>query len=208
MSSSLLQLNEIPHIMSDGYVCDERRSLIFLSVWGRDTAIQELLARLTLKNEDALTTLTFVDTSLNEHILFPGNADNLDKRASRHTQTRFGTLVHTWLFDKRCREPDSANGQAFVLLKRDDPQWRERVWSLLNETTTLPLLEHWRDPVITLLQSSQMLTPIGGYGSLSGWQLMLDAPTLTQLISDAIIRGDLFPISRPDDVYFRKLCAA
>lgn len=139
---SLLQLNEIPHIMADSYICDERRSLIFLSVWGRDTAIQELLARLTLKNEDALTQFTLIDASLNEHILFPGNTDNLDKLASRHTRTRFGTLVHTWLFDKRCQVPDQANGQAFLLLNRDDPHWRERVWSLLLETTTLPLLNH------------------------------------------------------------------
>ncbi|APV90416.1 hypothetical protein [Salmonella enterica] len=205
---SMLQLGEVPHIMSDGYICDERRSLIFLSIWGRDTAVQELLARLTLKNEDALTQLTLIDTSLNEHIIFPGNTDNIDKRASRHSQTRFGTLVHSWLFDKRCLTPDRANGNAFLLLRRDDPQWRERVWSLLNETTTLPLLEHWRDRVLTLLQTSQMLTPVGGYGDLSGWQLSLDIPRLTGLISEAIIMRELSTTPRPDDFYFRSLHAA
>lgn len=205
---SMLPLGEVPHIMSDGYICDERRSLIFLSVWGRDTAVQELLARLTLKNEDALTQLTLTDASLNEHIIFPGNTDNLDKRASRHSQTRFGTLVHAWLFDKRCLTPDRANGNAFLLLRRDDPQWRERVWTLLNETTTLPLLEHWRDRVLTLLQTSQMLIPVGGYGDLSGWQLSLDIPRLTGLISEAIIMGELSTTPCPDDFYFRSLHAA
>lgn len=192
MSSSLLQLNEVPHIMSDGYVCDERRSLIFLSVWGRDTAIQELLARLTLKNEDALTQFTLTDAALNEHILFPGNTDLLDKRASRHARTRFGTLVHCWLFDKRCMVPDRANGQAFLLLDRDDPHWRERVWSLLLETTALPLLTHWQDTVLAMLQDFRMLTPLPGcYGTLTGWQLLLDPPQLTELLSAAIRCGEL-----------------
>lgn len=205
---SMLQLGEVPHIMSDGYICDERRSLLFLSVWGRDTAVQELLARLTLKNEDALTQFTLTDASLNEHIIFPGNTDNLDKRSSRHSQTRFGTLVHTWLFDKRCLTPDTANGNAFLLLKRDDPHWRERTWTLLQETTTLPLLEHWRDRVLTLLQTSQMLTPVGGYGDLTGWQLSLNIPRLTELISEAILMRELSTTLRSDDFYFRSLHAA
>ncbi len=200
---SLLQLSEIPHIMSDGYICDERRSLLFLSVWGRDTAVQELLARMTLKNEDALTLFTLTDASLNEHILFPGNNDNFDKRSSRHQQTRFGTLVHAWLFDKRCLTPDRANGQAFLLLKREDPYWRERVWTLLNETTTLPLLEHWRDRVLTLIQTSQMLIPIGGYGELTGWLLSLDTPVLTRLISEAIVMRELSTTPHASDYYFR-----
>ncbi|HBT4924910.1 hypothetical protein [Klebsiella pneumoniae] len=196
--SALLRLSEIPHVMSDAYVCDERRSLIFLSVWGRDTAIQELLARLTLKNEDALTQFTLTDAELNEHIVFPGHTDNLDKRSSRYQQTRFGTLIHLWLFDKRCLAPDRASGQAVLLLKHDDPHWRERVWTLLQETTTLPLLQHWQDPVLDLLQGHQMLTPLPGcYGALAGWRLALDLPHLTELVSTAIRLGELRTLPDP-----------
>ncbi|MIE72480.1 hypothetical protein EL06_24560 [Salmonella enterica subsp. diarizonae] len=209
--STLLQLAEIPHIMADSYVCDEHRSLVFLSVWGRDTAIQELLGRLTLKSESegALTQLTLTDTALHEHMLFPGNTGNLDKRTSRHAGTRFGTLVHLWLFDKRCLTPDRANGQAVLLVKRDDPRWRERAWTLIQETTTLPLLAHWQDRILTMLQTSQMLTPLtGGYGFLTGWQLTLDTPRLTALISEAILAGELHTTPRPEDFYFRSLHAA
>lgn len=192
MSSSLLQLTEIPHIMSDGYVCDERRSLIFLSVWGRDTAIQELLARLTLKNQDALTQLTLTNDALHEHILFPGNADNFDKRTTRHQRTRFGTLIHLWLFDKRCLSPDKANGNSILLLPKDDLHWRQRIWALFYETCTLPLLDHWQDAILEMLCNSQMLTPLpNSYGSLDGWQLALDFPQLTDLISCAIVSGKL-----------------
>lgn len=195
---SLLQLTEIPHIMADAYVCDERRSLTFLSLWGRDTAIQELLARLTLKNEDALTQLTLTDNNLHEHLLFPCDVDTLDKRSSRHAHTRFGTLAHLWLFDRRCLTPDKSNGQALLLLERDDPCWKQRLWTLFQETVTLPLLDHWQDSILTLLQDTQMLTPLPGhYGPLIGWQLMLDLPRLTGLISEAILHGDLCVSAHP-----------
>lgn len=184
--SALLHLNEIPYIMGDAYLCDERRSLLFLSVWGRDTAIQELLARLTLKGDEGLSQLTFISQAQHEHLLFPGNNDNLDKRTSRHSRTRFGELIHLWLFDKRCLEPDRASGQAFLLLERDSPDWCERVWLLLRETTSLPLLDHWRDFIIHELQASGMLMPVAGFGPLTGWQLTLDTPQLTDFISHGI----------------------
>ncbi|MFP1817328.1 hypothetical protein ACLEC2_16245 [Lonsdalea quercina] len=190
--ASLLRLNACPHIMADAYVCDERRSLAFLSVWGRDTAIQELLARLTLKNEEALTQLTLTDVALHEHTLFPGNTDNLNKRTSRHGQTRFGTLVHLWLFDKRCQIPDRVNHQAILLTAKDDPLWRQRAWALLRETCSVPLLDHWQTSVLEILRTSQMLAPLpGSYGSLSGWRLSVDVPLLTELMSQAISRGEL-----------------
>lgn len=190
---SLLTLNECPHIMADAYLCDERRTLIFISVWGRDTAIQELLARLTLSDERCLTQLTLRDEALNEHILFPGSTDNLEKRSSRHTGTRFGTLVNLWLFDRRCTMPDKANGQSVLLLFDNDPHWQLRVWALLQATTTLPLQAHWQSSVIEMLQNSNMLTPVPGrYGAVSGWQLNLDLPHLTALISHAIRQGELY----------------
>ena len=191
MNTTLLRLNEVPYIFSDGYLCDERRSLLFLSVWGRDTAIQELLGRLTLNNEEGLSQLTLTDSGLHEHLLFTGNNDNLDKRTTRHQRTRFGTLVHLWLFDKRCLEPDRSNGQAFLLLRREDADWRDRLWILLKETTSLPLLEHWQDGVLDYLQHTQMVVSSGGYGGLCGWQLQLDTPALTAFIGDAIRSGTL-----------------
>ena len=191
MNTTLLGLNEVPYIFSDGYLCDERRTLLFLSVWGRDTAIQELLARLTLKNEEGLSQLTLTDDTLHEHQLFTGNTDNLDKRTTRHQRTRFGTLVHLWLFDKRCLVPDRSNGQAFLLLRHEDSSWRDRLWGLLKETSSLPLPEHWQDGVLDYLQETQMVRSFGGYGGLCGWQMQLDTPQLTAFISESIRSGAL-----------------
>jgi len=45
-TTSLGSIDECPDLMVDGVVLDENDTLIFLSTWGRDTAIQEFIARL------------------------------------------------------------------------------------------------------------------------------------------------------------------
>src|SRR5690606_15457783 len=47
-SRVLYRIDECPDLMTDGCVGDEQGNLVFLSVWARDTAVQEFLARLTL----------------------------------------------------------------------------------------------------------------------------------------------------------------
>ena len=48
-TTNLAQLKELPDLSVDACVVDQvTGQLIFLSVWGRDTAITELIARLTL----------------------------------------------------------------------------------------------------------------------------------------------------------------
>jgi hypothetical protein len=47
-SKTLYRIDECPDLMADGCVGDENGNLVFLSIWARDTAVQEFLARLTL----------------------------------------------------------------------------------------------------------------------------------------------------------------
>ena len=47
----MLQLHEVPGVFCDAHLVDDG-GLRFLSLWGRDTAIQELLARLSLPERE------------------------------------------------------------------------------------------------------------------------------------------------------------
>src|SRR3546814_7688449 len=47
----LYRIDECPDLMADGCVGDEQGNLVFLSIWARDTAVQEFLARLTRSEE-------------------------------------------------------------------------------------------------------------------------------------------------------------
>ncbi|WPL83442.1 hypothetical protein SD446_11340 [Bordetella hinzii] len=48
----LYRIDECPDLMADGCVGDEQGNLVFLSIWARDTAVQEFLARLTLSRDE------------------------------------------------------------------------------------------------------------------------------------------------------------
>jgi hypothetical protein len=184
--------------MVDACLCDEQRTLIFLSLWGRDTAVQEFLARLTLgEKQDGLSRFHLVT---DEHLSIPvfvGNVERLEKRTTRtFRRTLFGSMLHVWLFDRCCIKPDKANASALALLPKDGVSHTERLWTLVRETCPLPFLDHWRDTVLELLQSRSMLTPLSfALGSLGGYRLAIDVPALTEALSE-LIRSDRLDIAQ------------
>jgi hypothetical protein len=204
---TLYRIRESQDLMSDGYISDESSNLMFLSIWGRDTPIQQLLARLTLgAAKDGLTSLHIVgpDDSFDELIV--PNVQALEKRAAReYDRTLFGTIEHVWLFDRRCIEPDKANGSAVILLPQNDPHRVQRLWSVVRDTCPLPLLPHWCDLVLDLLESRAMLSPLPrAKGPLEGFRLALDVSELSEALGN-LIRADRLRIasreSLPDSLH-------
>jgi hypothetical protein len=180
--------------MADAYVGDEHGNLIFLSVWARDTAVQEFLARLTLgSSEQGLDRFHVVAEQGASIPVFVGNVENLEKRITRaFRRTLFGSLVHLWLFDKRCVKPDKANASALALLPKAASDPFERLWTLVQETCPLPLLDHWRDAVLDLLQSQDRLTRLPfAVGPIEGHRLALDVPALAAALGELIRDGSL-----------------
>lgn len=197
-SRPLYRIDECAELMVDACLCDEQRTLVFLSLWGRDTAVQEFLARLTLgEKEDGLSRFHLVT---DEHLSIPvfvGNVQRLEKRTTRaFRRTLFGSMLHVWLFDRCCIKPDKANASALALLPKDEVSHTERLWTLVRENCPLPLLDHWRDTVLELLQSRSMLTPLSfALGSLGGYRLAIDVPALTAALSE-LIRSDRLDIAQ------------
>lgn len=191
---TLHRVDECSDLMADALVCDAQGTLVFVSLWGRDTAIQQFLARLTLgSNEDGLEQFHIVTDKGASIPAFIGNIDRLEKRFTRtYRRTLFGSLVNLWLFDKRCTKPDKSNASALALLPQDSTHQLDRLWTLVQDTCPLPLLDHWRDTVLELLQSKAMLTRLPtATGPLEGHQLAIDIPLLTTALGDLIRKGEL-----------------
>jgi hypothetical protein len=188
----LYRIEECPDLMADGCICDERDQLVFLSLWGRDTAVQELLARLTLGSDaqglDQLHLLTPEESALP---VFVGDAQMLDKRTTRaFRRTLFGSIIHLWLFDKRCIKPDKTNASALAIVPKESST--RRLWPLVQDTCPLPLLDHWCDTVLDLLRSRAMLSPLPlALGPLQGYRLSMDVSALTTELGDLIRAGHL-----------------
>ncbi len=101
-------------------------------------------------------------------------------------------MVNLWLFDRRCVKPDKANASALALLLRDSSHRTDRLWTLVQDTCPLPLLDHWRDTVLELLQARAMLSRLPfAIGALEGHRLAIDIPALTTALGDLIRNGTL-----------------
>ncbi|WP_010219916.1 hypothetical protein [Pseudomonas syringae group genomosp. 3] len=189
--TQLFQIEECPDLYVDACVCDEQRNLIFLSAWGRDTAMQEFLARLTLGTaEDGLDQFHIVMNG--QHIpVFP-DVELLDKRTTRQLRgTLFGSLLHLWLFYQRCAQPDRANHFAYALIDEAQDPFK-RLWPLVVNTCPLPFLPHWREPVMSVLTAHNMLQPlVGAIGPVTAWRLSLQLDVLEKALGELIREGKL-----------------
>ena len=191
---TLYRIDECPDLMADGCVGDENGNLVFISLWARDTAIQEFLARLTLgRDEQGLDQFHLITEQGASIPVYVGNVENLEKRSARaYRRTLFGSLTNIWLFDRRCVKPDKANASALALLPRDSTHRLDRLWKLVRDACPLPLLDPWREPVLELLQAKSMLTRLPfALGALEGHRLAIDVPTLTQVLGGLIRSGAL-----------------
>ncbi|RMU18149.1 hypothetical protein ALP33_04662, partial [Pseudomonas amygdali pv. lachrymans] len=105
--------------------------------------------------------------------VFP-DTDQLEKRTTRQLRgTLFGSLLHLWLFDQRCSQPDRANHCAYALINQAQDPF-DRLWPLIVDTCPLPFLPHWREPVMEVLTAHNMLRPLpGAIGSVTAWRLSL-----------------------------------
>ncbi|MDR2128032.1 MAG: hypothetical protein LBP52_03060 [Burkholderiaceae bacterium] len=195
-AQALLRIDECPDLMGDACVGDAQGNLVFLSIWARDTAVQQFLARLTLGcNEQGLEQFHVIGVQGGAIPVFVGNVERLEKRLTRvYRRTLFGSLVNLWLFDRRAVWPDKVNASALALLPRNCARRYDRLWSLVRETSPLPLLDHWRDTVLALLQSRQMLSRLPlALGPLEGYRLALDVPALATALGD-LIRNDVLGV--------------
>lgn len=192
----LLAIGEYPDLYADACCASSDDDCLFLSVWGRDTAIQELLARLTLPpSQNGLDALHIQQDKTERRIRFR-DMDCYSKRSTRvFRQTRFGSLVQLWLYDQRCVSPDRANLEAIVLLEREAPEAVDnRLWVRVKDLCPLPLLDPWQGDVMTLLHTQHAILSAGfSLGPLCAWEIKLDEQALATSLSGMIRCGVFTP---------------
>ncbi|HCM5830612.1 hypothetical protein [Klebsiella pneumoniae] len=205
--SSLLQplfrIDECADLMVDACVCRENGDLVFVSIWARDTAIQQFIARLTLgRDEDGLDQFHLITEQGSSVPVFIPPVERLEKRMTRnYRRTLFGSLTNLWLFDQRCICPDKNTVSALALLPRSATDPTARLWQLVKDTCPLPLLDHWQAPVLALLRSRNMLHELPvALGPLQGFRLGLDVPVLTDALSELIRDGLLTAYPYPSRI--------
>ncbi len=156
MSFPLWQIEQFGDVFTDALVRNDSGHLMFMSIFGRDTAIQQLLAAFSLPvgngGVDRIK-LREVGETGTAQIAFVGDARRLTKLTGKLPgQPLFGVLSHVFIFDESIGLPDRANGTGWVLSAGNDHGLHARqCWQMIRRLSSVPLLDRWRDAVIDAL---------------------------------------------------------
>lgn len=175
----LLSLDDVQGVYVDALVQHkETGAMLFGSFWGRDTAVQELLARLSLPvgagGLDALR-LSGCENPAVKHRLVIDAPERLAKLTGRMPAANlFGPLVQAWLFVPLATAPDHAGRRALRLLRRESGAAGDQAaqaacrgdaaWALLKEVSHLPLLDEWREAMLATALERGWLAFHPGHG--------------------------------------------
>ena len=205
---SIGHILEMPDLQVDALCTDQDGYLSFLSVWGRDTATQELLARLTLPaNETASLIQGFnlrldnkSSTSTNKILVIP---DLLEKTFSRtFGRTKFGSINNLWLYDSRAIKADKANHTALIVLRDNGdtqsldqlpqhPEFGNCLQQLIS-VSPVPILEHWAPVAFKAACELEMVSLHTSYlGKALCAEIALKESVFQHRISELICNGTL-----------------
>jgi hypothetical protein len=188
----LMVLPEVHGIFADAVVTDEHDALIFLSLWGRDTAIQELLARLSVpEREGGLEQLSLIGPDHQQVQIRTLNVDRYGKITGRMPKDNlFGAVTQLWLYDRLVIEPDRVNRKAIMLHRDSGEALESRLWRLIRQTCHLPLLDHWKHTVLDAFRLEGWIQDLPGIG-LNGITTDLGSDDVESVIGSLIQEGRL-----------------
>lgn len=189
---SLMSITEAPGLFADAVVTDQS-TLVFLSLWGRDTAIQEFLARLSLPLQEGGQSTIRLEADPSTYVQV-GGVERLQKDTGRMPKANlFGDTVHLWLYDRLAFAPDYTNRRALMFYRPGEEQsahLTERLWALVKDTCHLPLLDHWRETVLAGMETVGWIKRLAGIG-LHAIQVSLPEAQVEETVQHWIRQGHL-----------------
>lgn len=230
----LYEIDRCPGVFVDACIRDEAGRLLLLSAFGRDTAVKELMARMQLgaQHPDGLQDLLLKPQHATQRPLkvLVGNAKDLDKLSGRLPKCVYGNLNHLWLYHPAILAPVKGADVAWViepvpkqlnglpvykahqLPKELVDKIKTRLWAAITQLASIPLLAHWRDPVIAAIESSMLLRmgqrghedinpllsePVGDFVVL---KVTLDQVRFAKIVTDLVRAGclTLEPMATPE----------
>ncbi|MDI9333731.1 MAG: hypothetical protein QM533_05085 [Cytophagales bacterium] len=165
-----------------------------MQIGGREGGLEEVSLVKEAENLYHPTTGERVGQQIYErHSAYVGDPRRLQKFTGRLPQGIYHNLAHMWIYDPALREPNKAALLGWVIDKQDVPtapadsvlddpdaerlvreenkeRIRARIWQTVTQLASVPLLPHWREPVLEAIWSemvvdmsaSSFCKPLGG----------------------------------------------
>jgi len=201
----MFRIKEVADVFVDACVRDEEGRLLFLSCFGRDTAIQQLFAAFYLKpTEGGLEVFHLAEPSAGAHTAGEAvrvrSAEGLQKLAGRLPRENvFGNLAHTWIYDPVIVRPDRAARTAWVIDPAHSAETKpeavlSRVWEVFKLLSPVPLLDEWQPTLMKACfdecvkaMADSAFPPLGRISA----QKVTVPDSFLSIVSTLVKRGDL-----------------
>ena len=115
----MYQIDNFPEVWADACLRDSEGRFLFLSVYGRDTALLQFMAAMELpRAENGLERFALIDkVTSDRHVADVAGTERLSKLSTRLPKdTVFGSLTQTWIYDTSVAAPDIVNRQGWALV--------------------------------------------------------------------------------------------
>ncbi len=185
--TAFMAIEEIHGVFVDAVLTDEADNLVFISLWGHDTAIREMQGRLTLGvSEGGVSTFHVVSE---DHRIFVriGNIERIQQMTGRVHTDILGELVHLWLYHQEIVKPDLANHRALLISKDGVPG---NLWRAVMQVSPVPLLEHWEEHLLPIMRRIGMIKQLVGVNQ-TGFQIAIDESRMALLVQQECCDGHL-----------------
>ena len=192
MTQQAMKIVDINGVFVEAFLLDASNEIAFISLIGKDTALQEFRARWSLPASQGGLTDFQVETNDSTIRLFLGEIKKMQTLSGRLSTHLFGDLIQLWLFKELSQTPDYANRQAIQLYRPDDDAdaIQDNLWTLIKDLSHLPLLDEWRTVIVDLLIEKQWITTWQGVG-LFAHHIHLPEEELALLLQANIQSGAL-----------------
>lgn len=195
----MLSIEGFSDLYADACVRGENGELLLLSLYGRDTSVLQFMSAFSVPRDQGgllqagEATFTLADAGA-RHTVFVPEPERLQKFTGRFPDRNlFGSLTHTWLYDPVLVQIDRPGGTAWLVSdEREVP--RSQLWALIRDLSPLPLLDHWRDPLLDGL-GDRLCMPLSRFrypplGKVGGVHVTLEE-RFQDIVSMAVKQGVL-----------------
>ena len=185
--TAFMVIEEIHGVFVDAVLTDEADNLVFISLWGHDTAIREMQGRLTLGlSEGGVSTFHVVSEDRRVFVRI-GSIEAVQQMTGRVHTDILGELVHLWLYQQEIVKPDLANHRAMLISKDGAP---DNLWRAVMQVSPVPLLEHWEERLLPLMRGIGMVKQLEGVNQ-TGFKIVINESEMALLVKQECCDGHL-----------------
>jgi len=187
MNRTMIPIKQQTSVFCDGFVGNDT-GILFASIWGRNTSLQQFLARMELpSDQDGISELTFETSEETTQTFLIQNVKNMQKLSGRVPETIYGNdLSHVFIYEKSTTSIDYGANKATILYFNNTQIDEKSVWRLLKELSPIPLLDIWMTQIIDLCHREGYIDNIDGFGGVSALTTKLNEVDFEQSVSRMI----------------------